>query len=107
MEQEQAVKSQLLVLGLGSAATTIINKLNNGLDPGKWDITVVHLDDLHPQPGLALFGTVTPNQVTPSRHGAFPDCLEWVTHDFDRDPAAKTLGMTDGRALAYNYLVIA
>lgn len=109
MKQEQAVKNQLLVLELGSAATTIINKLRKGLDPSKWDITVVHLDDFHTdEPGLAPFGTDTPDQVTPYRHDAFPDSVDLAIQDFDHmGAAAKTVAMTDGRALSYKYLVIA
>ena len=105
------MKKRLLVLGAGTAGTMIVNKLRRRLDVGTWDITVVDRDDVHPyQPGYLFlpFGTYSPKQVTRSRHTFLPDHVDFVIGEVDLiDPAGSTVTLTDGRALAYDYLVIA
>jgi len=105
------VKKRLLVLGAGTAGTMVVNKLRRRLDVSTWDITVVDRDDVHPyQPGYLFlpFGTYSPKQVTRSRHRFLPDHVDFVIGDVDVvDPAASTVTLVDGRALAYDYLVIA
>jgi len=105
------VKKRLLVLGAGTAGTMIVNKLRHRLDVGTWDITVVDRDDIHPyQPGYLFlpFGTYSPQQITRSRHKFLPDHVDFVIGEVDLiDAAASTVTLTDGRALAYDYLVIA
>ena len=105
------MKKRLLILGAGTAGTMIVNKLRRRLDAGEWDITVVDRDDVHPyQPGYLFlpFGTYSPNQITRSRHVFLPDGVDFVIGDVDRvDAPANTVALTDGRALAYDYLVIA
>jgi len=105
------VKKRLVVLGAGTAGTMIVNKLRRRLDAGDWDITVVDRDDVHTyQPGLLFlpFGTYTPDQITRSRHAALPDGVDFVMADVDRvDAPSNTVTLTDGRTLAYDYLVIA
>jgi sulfide:quinone oxidoreductase len=109
--KERAVKKRLLVLGAGTAGTMIVNKLRRRLDVGTWDITVVDRDDIHPyQPGYLFlpFGTYSPQQVTRARHKFLPDHVDFVIGEVDViDPAASTVTLVDGRALAYDYLVIA
>src|SRR5450759_4656823 len=109
--KERAVKKRLLVLGAGTAGTMIVNKLRRRLDAGTWDITVVDRDDVHPyQPGYLFlpFGTYSPQQVTRARHKFLPDHVDFVIGEVDViDPAASTVTLVDGRALAYDYLVIA
>ena len=105
------MKKRLLVLGAGTAGTMIVNKLRHRLDVGTWDITVVDRDDIHPyQPGYLFlpFGTYSPQQITRSRHKFLPDHVDFVIGEVDLiDAAASTVTLTDGRALAYDYLVIA
>ena len=38
---------KLLVLGAGMAGTTVVNKLNDLLDPNEWQITIVDQDEVH------------------------------------------------------------
>src|SRR5450759_2507784 len=89
----------------------IVNKLRRRLDVSTWDITVVDRDDVHPyQPGYLFlpFGTYSPQQVTRARHKFLPDHVDFVIGEVDViDPAASTVTLVDGRALAYDYLVIA
>jgi len=105
------VRKRLLVLGAGTAGTMIANKLRRRLDVGTWDITIVDRDDVHPyQPGYLFlpFGSYSPNQVTRSRHTFLPDHVDFVIGEVDViDPAARTVALVGGRALAYDYLVIA
>jgi len=102
---------KLLVLGAGTAGTMIVNRLRRRLDVGEWDITVVDQDDVHHyQPGYLFlpFGTYSPKQVTRSRHATLPDGVDFVIGDVDRvEAATNTVSLTDGRTLAYDYLVIA
>jgi sulfide:quinone oxidoreductase len=102
---------RLLVLGAGTAGTMIVNKLRRKLDRAEWDITVVDRDDVHPyQPGYLFlpFGTYSPDQINRSRRSLLPTGVDFVIGDVDRvDGAANTVALTDGRTLAYDYLVIA
>ena len=102
---------KLLVLGAGTAGTMIANRLRRRLPTGEWNITVVDQDDVHHyQPGYLFlpFGTYTPEQITRSRHVTLSDGVDFVIGDVDVvDAASNTVALTDGRTLAYNYLVIA
>ncbi|GAA2100201.1 FAD/NAD(P)-binding oxidoreductase [Microlunatus panaciterrae] len=102
---------RLLVLGAGTAGTMIVNKLRRRLAATDWHITVVDRDDVHPyQPGYLFlpFGTYKPEQVSRSRHAFLPDGVDFVIGEVDRvDGAADLVTLTDGRTLAYDYLVIA
>ncbi len=105
------MKRRLLVLGGGTAGTMILNKLRRRLPRGEWDITVVDRDDVHPyQPGYLFlpFGTYSPDQITRSRRDQLPKGVDFVVGEVDRvDAPASTVALTDGRTLAYDYLVIA
>jgi sulfide:quinone oxidoreductase len=105
------VTKKLLVLGAGTAGTMIVNKLSRRLDPAEWQITVVDRDDIHPyQPGYLFvpFGGYSPDQLTRSRRALLPTGVELVLGDVDRvDPTADVVALADGRALPYDFLVIA
>src|SRR5664279_1098328 len=102
---------RLLVLGGGTAGTMIVNKLRHRLDAAEWQITVVDRDDTHHyQPGYLFlpFGQYTPDQITKSRHAFVSDGVEFLIGEVDRvDADANSVLLTDGKALAYDYLVIA
>jgi len=89
----------------------IVNKLGRRLDRKEWDITVVDRDDVHPyQPGYLFlpFGTYSPEQINRSRRSLLPKGVDFVIGDVDRvDAPASTVTLTNGRTLAYDYLVIA
>ena len=105
------MRKRLLVLGAGTAGTMIVNKLRRRLDASEWDIAVVDRDDTHPyQPGYLLlpFGAYTREQLTRSRHAFLADGVDFVIGEVDRvDAPAGTVTLTDGRTLAYDFLVIA
>ena len=102
---------QLLVLGAGTAGTTVVNKLRHRLDREEWQITVVDQDDVHLyQPGLLLlpFGVYEPSELVKPRQRFIPDGVELELGEIDRvDAAANRVLLADGRVLDYDYLVIA
>lgn len=103
--------NRLLVLGGGTAGTMIVNKLRRKLDRSAWDITIIDQDDRHHyQPGYLFlpFGSATPEQVTRSRHAFLPDGVNFVIGEIDAiDAGGNVVALSDGRALPYDYLVIA
>ncbi len=102
---------RLLVLGGGTAGTMVVNKLHRRLDPGEWRITVVDQDDRHLyQPGLLLipFGGYRADEVVKPRKRYIPDGVDLVYGEIDQvEPDRNVVALTDGRKLAYDYLVIA
>ncbi|WP_298460780.1 NAD(P)/FAD-dependent oxidoreductase [uncultured Cellulomonas sp.] len=102
---------RLVVLGAGTAGTMVVNRLRRRLDPLEWDITVVDRDDAHPyQPGFLFlpFGRLRARDLVRSRHAFVTDGVELVLGEVDRvDPDGRTVTLTDGRRLGYDYLVIA
>jgi sulfide:quinone oxidoreductase len=101
----------LLVLGGGTAGTMVANRLRHRLDPHEWAVVVVDQNDEHHyQPGYLFipFGACTRDQVVRSRHRFLHDGIRLVLAEIDRvDAEARTVALTDGRELAYDYLVIA
>jgi sulfide:quinone oxidoreductase len=102
---------RLVVLGAGTAGTMVANKLRHRLDEREWSITIVDKDDLHVyQPGLLLlpFGVYTDKELVKPRRRFLPDGVDFVAADIDRvEPDAHVVRLTDGRAVDYDYLVIA
>jgi sulfide:quinone oxidoreductase len=102
---------RLLVLGGGTAGTMVANKLRRRLDRRQWTVTVVDQNDVHAyQPGFLFipFGGYRPEEVVRPRRRYLTRDVELVLGEIDRvDPAARTVAFTDGRSLAYDYLVIA
>jgi sulfide:quinone oxidoreductase len=101
----------LVVLGAGTAGTMVANKLRHRLSKSDWKITVVDKTDIHDyQPGYLFipFGMNTPEQIRKSKHAFIHDGIELVLADVDRvDAEARSVSLTDGRTLPYDYLVIA
>lgn len=104
-------KKSLVVLGAGTAGTMVANKLRNRLPKDTWQITVVDKTDIHDyQPGYLFipFGMNTPEQIRKTKHAYINDGVELVLAEIDKvDPEAKSVALTDGRNLDYDYLVIA
>ena len=102
---------RLLVLGVGTAGTMVVNKLRHRLDRAEWQITVVDRDDRHfYQPGYLFipFGAYLPEQVVKPRERFIPEAVDLVYGTVDRvEPEGNEVLLTDGRRLAYDYLVIA
>ena len=102
---------RLVVLGAGTAGTMVVNKLRRRLSRSSWQITVIDQDDAHLyQPGFLFipFGVYQPDEVVRSRHRFIPDGVDLLFGEIDRvDPEASEVHLGDGRAIGYDYLVIA
>ena len=107
MTNEQ--RKRLLVLGGGTAGTMVANKVHKRLRD--WQVTVVDKDDVHDyQPGYLFlpFGMTTPEKVRRNRHAFIGDGVDLVLGEIDRVDAEKqAVFLQDGRAIDYDYLVIA
>ncbi|WP_353511211.1 FAD/NAD(P)-binding oxidoreductase [Intrasporangium sp.] len=104
-------KKSLVVLGAGTAGTMVANKLRHRLPRTEWTITVVDKTDIHDyQPGYLFipFGLNAPEQIRRTKHALIGDDVELVLAEVETvDPEARTVTLTDGRTLSYDYLVIA
>jgi sulfide:quinone oxidoreductase len=102
---------RLVVLGAGTAGTMLVNRMRKQLSVDEWSITAVDRDDLHRyQPGYLLvpFGTYRPDELTRSRKALLPKGVDLVLGDVEVVlPESSSVLLTDGRLLAYDYLVIA
>ena len=102
---------RLVVLGAGTAGTMVVNRLRRRLNRSSWQITVIDQDDAHLyQPGFLFIpiGVYQPHEVVRSRHRFIPDGVDLVFGEIDRvDPEACEVRLGDGRAIGYDYLVIA
>jgi sulfide:quinone oxidoreductase len=101
----------LLILGAGTAGTMVANRMRRVLSHDTWAITVVDRDDTHLyQPGLLLlpFGRYQPRDLVRSRHSFVADGIALLQGEVDRvDGPASTVHLEDGRALPYDFLVVA
>ena len=101
----------LLILGAGTAGTTLVNKLRPKLDRGEWRITIVDSDpDHHYQPGYLFipFGTYAPDEVIRPKRDFIPDGVDYVEASIERvEPERRVVVLADGAELPYDYLVIA
>lgn len=102
---------RLLILGGGTAGTMVANKLRRALDRRKWEIAVVDRDRDHLyQPGLLLlpFGEYQPAELIRPRESFLPAGVDLLLGEVDRIAADDDrVLLTDGRELAYDYLVVA
>jgi len=102
---------RLVILGGGTAGTMVANKLRKRLGRDQWQVTVVDQNDVHVyQPGFLFlpFGGYKPEQIVKSRRKFLTSGADLVIGEVDQvDAAAGTVTLTNGRSLAYEYLVIA
>ncbi len=102
---------KLVILGGGTAGTMVANKLRKRLDEDQWDIVVVDQDDSHHyQPGYLFvpFGTYTRDDVVRERRPLLTQGVALVLAEIDRvDAGSNQVVLEGGRALDYDYLVIA
>lgn len=102
---------QLLVLGAGTAGTMVANRLNRMLDRNQWKITLVDQDEVHYyQPGFLFipFGTYRKEDVVKPKRSFMPANVELIMSSIDVIEADQNrVKLTDGRALSYDFLVIA
>lgn len=101
----------IVILGAGTGGTLMANKLARALPERAWKITVVDRDDVHLyQPGLLFlpFGQYRDEELLRPRHRLLDPRVTLVLSEIDRvDPAAKTVALTNGARLAFEFLIIA
>ncbi|HEX6870209.1 MAG TPA: FAD/NAD(P)-binding oxidoreductase [Micromonosporaceae bacterium] len=102
---------RLVVLGGGTAGTMVVNKLRRRLARSDWHISVVDQNVTHAyQPGFLFipFGGYQPEQVVKPRSHFIPNGVDLILGTIDRvEPEQNRVLLEDGRALPYDYLVIA
>ncbi|MER7251382.1 FAD/NAD(P)-binding oxidoreductase [Kribbella sp. NPDC000426] len=101
---------RLVILGGGTAGTTVANKLRRRLPLDEWRITVIDRDSHHVyQPGLLFvpFGGDDKHLLQPRRKTLRAGILLLRGEIAKVDPDAKDVRLTDGQVVGYDYLVIA
>jgi sulfide:quinone oxidoreductase len=101
----------LVVLGAGTAGTTIVNKLRPRLSADEWNITIVDQNPDHMyQPGFLFipFGIYQPEEVVKPRKDFIPKGVDYIESKIDLvEPEQNRVKLEDGTELDYDYLVIA
>ncbi|WP_163507169.1 type III sulfide quinone reductase, selenoprotein subtype [Fodinicola acaciae] len=102
---------RLLILGAGTAGTMAANKLRRRLHPDEWRLSVVDQSETHfYQPGYLFipFGRYRPDEVSRPSRRLLRDDVDLIHGEIALvEPDHNRVLLTDGRALAYDYLVIA
>ena len=101
---------RLVILGAGTAGTTIVNKLHRRMPP-QWRITVVDpaRDHIY-QPGLLFVavGKDDPRGLVKPLAGQLPEEVELIQAEVDRvDPETDRVLLGNGEEIVYDQLVIA
>lgn len=101
----------IVILGAGTGGTLMANKLARALPEAEWKVTVVDRDDVHLyQPGLLFvpFGQYRDEELLRPRSRLLDPKVTLVLSEIDRvDPAAKTVALTNGARLGFEFLIIA
>ena len=100
----------LIILGAGTAGTSVANQLGRRLGPD-WQVTVVDPEPEHLyQPDLIFvpFGSVNEARSTRSRASTLTSGVNWVPEAVTRvDRDRRQVHLGGGRTLSYDLLVIA
>ncbi len=101
---------RLVILGAGTAGTTVANKLRRRLAPDEWRITVIDHDRDHLyQPGLLFvpFERV-PTPLLKPRRSLLQNGVQLLIGEISAaDADRKAVRLADGGVVGYDYLVIA
>lgn len=101
----------LLVLGAGTAGTTLVNKMRSLLADDEWSISVVDpRQEHHYQPGYLFvpFGGYTPSQVTKPQAPLLRPGIRLIPTGVEMvRPEENQVVLEDGSVLDYDQLVIA
>lgn len=102
----------LLILGAGTAGTTVANRLVRMLDNNQWRITIVDQQETHYyQPGFLFipFGMYTKNDVVKPLRDFIPPGVELIMSPVELiEPQHNRVRLVkDHRLLTYDFLVIA
>ena len=108
---DQTLKT-LLILGAGTAGTSLANKLVKKLDAQEWKIIVVDRDENHYyQPGFLFvpFGMYQPDGVVKPKKNFISRPIELIFSDIEViEPEASQVRLVkDKQVIHYDYLVVA
>ncbi|MEX1038871.1 MAG: FAD-dependent oxidoreductase, partial [Acidimicrobiia bacterium] len=102
---------RLVVLGSGTAGTTVVNKLRPRLPEEGWEIVVVdEATDHHYQPGYLFvpFGKYDAGDIVKPIEKYLPTGVEFRRASVEMvDPGRNVVVLEGGDELGYDYLVIA
>ena len=102
---------RLLILGAGTAGTIMANKLRKVLDREEWNITIIDKHKTHYyQPGFLFipFGIYTRQDVVKPKSDFIPPGVNMLYQEIDSvDPENHHVVLTNGKALDYDFLIIA
>lgn len=102
---------KLVILGAGTAGTTMLNKFHKVMDPMDWEITIVDHNETHfYQPGFLYipFGVYKEEDVIKPKRDFFPKSVNVIMEIIDKIvPAENKVYLKDGTELVYDYLIIA
>jgi len=101
----------LVIIGGGTAGTSMANKMIKDLPSDKWKIIIIERAKEHfYQPGFLFlpFGYYTRDQITKPSKTFFPKGAEVIISEVDRIEADKNLvSLKDGNSISYDVLLIA
>ncbi len=102
---------KLVILGSGTAGTIAANKLRRLLPRDEWDMTIVEQQGTHYyQPAFLFipFGKYKAPKAKKPASKYIPAGVTRVSASVEKvDPEAKTVSLSEGTTLEYDYLVIA
>jgi sulfide:quinone oxidoreductase len=102
---------QLVILGAGTAGTTMASRLSRVLPPDEWTITVFDRDNVHVyQPGLLFvpFGIYRESDLYRQRRVLLPAGVQLRLDAVDRiEPERNRLMLSGGDVVAYDILIVA
>ncbi len=102
---------RLLIIGAGTAGTMVANRLRRTLEADEWKITIIDPVDIHYyQPGFLFipFGMYSKSDVMKPKRDFIPPGVEMLKATADViEPDQNRVKLTDGRILAYDFLVVA
>jgi sulfide:quinone oxidoreductase len=101
--------AKILILGAGAAGTALANRLADRLDGAQITLLDPRQDHYY-QPGFTLIAAgLKPSGYSVTRTSAWlPRSVDWIAEAAaEIDPVSKTVTTSAGKALAYDYLVVA
>ncbi|WP_329000977.1 NAD(P)/FAD-dependent oxidoreductase [Kribbella sp. NBC_00709] len=100
---------RLVILGGGTAGTIVANKLRRRLALEDWQITVIDRDREHLyQPGLLFVPFGGREDLRKQRRQLLRNGIQFLIGEVGAvDPEQKSVRLTDGDVVSYDYLVVA
>lgn len=102
---------RLVILGAGTAGTTMANHLHHKLNRKEWEIDIIdERTEHHYQPGYLFlpFDIYQPTDIVKSVKEFVPSDVHLITKKIDRIVAGENfIQMTDGNKIPYDLLIIA